>query len=218
MISAVIFDMDDLMINSYPVHIMAANGALKKYGHSLSEIPEDIRKDFLGKRVIDSVKAAREYFKIPVTAEELYTEREKIFLELIKDKLEPMPGLFRIIETLEKEKIDMAIGSSGTMNYIKLVLEKLKLSDKFKIIVSGEDVEKGKPDPATFLIASERLGKKPEECLVIEDATNGIVAAKRAGMKAIGVENPYTPKQDLSKADMIVESLGKITTDIIREL
>ena len=218
MISAVIFDMDDLMINSYPVHIRAADEALKKYGHSLSEIPENIRRGFLGKPVMDSVKAVIEYFKLQVTTEELYAEREKIFLELIKDRIEPMPGLFKIIEILEKEKMDTAIGSSGTRDYIKLVLEKLNLSDKFKIIVSCEDVEKGKPDPGVFLTAAERLDKMPEECLVLEDATNGIEAAKKAGMKAIGVRNPYTLKQDLSKADIVVESLDEITAEMIRGL
>ncbi len=218
MIRAVIFDMDDLMINSYPVHILAAEEALKKYGHSLAEMPENIRRGFLGKRVIDSVKAAREYFKLPVSTEELYSEREKIFLGLIRNKIEPMPGLFRIIEMLEKEKLDMAIGSSGTRDYIGLVLEQLNLNDKFKIIVSGEDVEKGKPDPAVFLLSAERLRRMPEECLVLEDATNGIEAAKKAGMGVIGVRNPYTLKQDLSKADLIVESLDKITADMIRGL
>jgi HAD superfamily hydrolase (TIGR01509 family) len=218
MIKAVIFDMDDLMINSYPIHNLTNDAMLNRYGHKLSEVPEDIRRRFLGKRVIDGITQMKDYFKIDKGVEELYAEREKIFLRLIKNKIEPMPGLFRIIETLEKEKIDMAIGSSGTRDYIELVLEKLKLSDRFKIIVSGEDVEKGKPDPAAFLIAAERLNKMPEECLVLEDATNGVEAAKAAGMKVIGVRNPYTLKQNLSDADIIVDSLDEITAEMIRGL
>jgi len=218
MIKAVIFDMDDLMINSDPVHILAHNKFLKRYGYSLSSMPEKIRNESVGKRIIDDIAVMKDYFNIEKNAEELFSERHKIFMELIEKKLEPMPGLFELINILEKEKLDLAIGSSGTRDYINLVLKKINLNDKFKAIVSGEDVKNGKPDPEVFLLAAKRLDRHPEECLVLEDATNGIAAARNADMRVIAVESPYTLKQDLSKADLVVDSLDKITIEMIKGL
>lgn len=216
MIKAVIFDMDDLMINSYPIHILADDELLKHYGHNLSEISEKTRRESIGKRVIDDIVMVIEYFKIEKAVEELFSERQKIFFELIKEKIEPMPGLFKIIGMLKKEKYDLAIGSSGTKDYIELVLKKPNLN--FRVIVSGEYVKNGKPDPEIFLLAAKRLNMNAEDCLVLEDSTNGILAAKNAGMKVIAVRNNYTPKQDLSKADLVVDSLDKITIGMIRGL
>jgi len=214
MIKAIIFDMDDLMINSYPIHILAGDELLKRYGHNLSEIPEKIRRGFVGKRVVDNIAVMKEYFKINRSVEELFSERQKIFFELIRNKIESMPGLFRLISILKKEKFDLALASSGTRDYIEIVLKKLGLD--FNNIISGDDVEKGKPNPEMFLLAAKSLNRNAEECLILEDSTNGIAAAKNAGMKVIAVRNPYTLKQDLSKADLVVDSLDKITIDMIK--
>ena len=217
MIKSVIFDMDDLMINSYPTHILAHNEMLKRYGHNIYEIPEKMRNEAIGKRIIDNITLVREYFKIEKSVEELFYERQKIFFELV-NKIEPMPGLFKLINMLEKERLDLAIGSSGTKDYIELVLKKLDLKDTFKVIVSGDDVKNSKPDPEVYLLAAKWLDRNPEECLVLEDSTNGIAAAKSSGMKVIGVKNPYTLKQDLSRADLVMDGLDKITMDMIRGL
>ena len=153
MIKAVIFDMDDLMINSDPVHILAHNKFLKRYGYSLSSMPEKIRNESVGKRIIDDIAV----INIEKNAEELFSERHKIFMELIEKKLEPMPGLFELINILEKEKLDLAIGSSGTRDYINLVLKKINLNDKFKAIVSGEDVKMASLTQRYFFLLQKGL-------------------------------------------------------------
>ena len=90
-------------------------------------------------------------------------------------------------------------------------MEKFKVADYFDVIVSGDDVKRGKPDPETYLIAVKKLGIRPSQAVVLEDATNGIAAAKAAGCFCIAIKNPYTPKQDLSRADLALDSLADLS-------
>jgi HAD superfamily hydrolase (TIGR01509 family) len=104
----------------------------------------------------------------------------------------------------------MALASSSTQRVIDTVLEKLALVGVFDPVVSGEEVEHGKPAPDIFLRTAGLLEIPPETCLVIEDSANGVRAAKAAGMVCIGFRNPNSGAQDLSAADAIVASLDEI--------
>ncbi len=105
----------------------------------------------------------------------------------------------------------MAIASSSPIEIIKTVVNKFSFTDYFQVLVSGEEVEQGKPAPDVFLRTSEFLKVKPKFCLVLEDAPNGIRAAKAAGMRAIAVSNnPYYTKENFTEADEYVTSLEKI--------
>jgi beta-phosphoglucomutase family hydrolase len=213
----VIYDMDDLMINSSPVHV-ASWAALKKYGHSLDEVPKDIRSNFVGLRIVDTVKILIEHFKLKVSVEDFYRERQELFHRLVREKLEAMPGLRQSLEFFKRNDYKIALASSGTRDYIDFVLDKFKIREYYDAIVSGEDVNKGKPDPEPYLLACKKLGLSPRECVVLEDAANGVKAAKAAGCKCIGIDSPYTPLQDLSMADLELESLLEINKKSIAKL
>lgn len=218
MIKAVIYDLDDLMVDSNPLHLRAWEKLLKVYGHEFSELPESSQSKFIGMRVIDISQEIIKYFKLGIGIQEFYGKRVEIFLELVREELKPMPGLIQSIKLLKEKNYKLAIASSGAKKYINLVISKFQLGGIFDIIVTGDDVHKGKPNPETYTTACKKLNILPEDCVVLEDATVGIMAAKSAGCKCIGVKNPHTPPQDLSKADLILSNLKELTTDIINKL
>lgn len=219
MIQAILFDLDDLMVNSAPLHIEASRRVFKRIGVDITELPYDEVVGYFGKRVSEIIELIAGYFKLEdkIDINDLIKEREKIFLEIIQKDLEPMPGLFELIELLRPLDIRKVVASSGTKIYIKEVLKKFELEDFFEEIVSGDMVEKGKPDPEVFLKAAEIIGIDPSKCLVLEDSTHGIEAAKKAGMFCVGVDNQLSPyKQDLSLADKAVDSLDKIDMKLLK--
>lgn len=215
MIRAVIYDLDDLMVNSHLLHVEASERVFKKYKISQKSLPEHIRSGFIGMRVSDILRELIKIYNLKVNFEKVYKEREKILLDLVGEKLRPMPGLFESLKLLKKSAIAIAIASSGTKKYIKTVLLKFNISGYFDVIVSGDDVKLGKPNPETYIVTCKKLGLKPEEVLVLEDATKGIKAAKLAKCKCIAVSSKYTPKQDLSEADFEIKSLRDLNLNLI---
>ena len=209
-IKAVIYDMDDLMVNSGPLHTQSWNMSLKSYGRSIDELPESVRSDFVGKRIIDVEKSIIKELNLGTTLEEFNEEVSKAFLKLVREKLEAFPGLLDSLKFFKDRGLRIGLASSGTREYIGIVLDKFKIREYFDVIVSGEDVKTGKPDPMIYALASERLGVEPGKCVVLEDAKNGIEAAKSAGCKCIGVIDLNELPQDFSKADMILNSLEEV--------
>ncbi|OGD95032.1 hypothetical protein A3B52_03240, partial [Candidatus Curtissbacteria bacterium RIFCSPLOWO2_01_FULL_41_28] len=189
MIKAVIYDMDDLMVNSYALHIEASDRVFQRHGVDQKKVPEHIRAGLVGMRVSDILKYLVDYLKLDVNLENLQEKRSAIFLDLVNKNLKTMPGLLQSLKLFKKNKFKIALASSGTKKYINVVLAKFKIADYFDVIVSGDDIKRGKPDPEIFSVAVKKLGLKPEETLVLEDATNGIEAAKSAGCKCIAVIN-----------------------------
>jgi len=112
----------------------------------------------------------------------------------------------------------MAIASSNNRRIVDAVVKRFGLDKYMKFIISGEEVKKGKPDPEIFLTTATKIGANPKVCLVIEDAENGVKAAKAAGMKCIGFKNKDSGKQDLSEADLNISNFNEIDLNIIKGL
>lgn len=218
MIKGIIYDMDDLMINSYPLHMNAFQVLLKQYGHSIYEIPSDIRTSFIGMRIIDIAENIIKNLKLNVKVNDFYKKRTEIFLKLVKKELKLMDGLMYSLKLFKKNNYRIGLASSGTKEYIDIVLNKFNLHSYFDVIISGDDVKKGKPDPEVYLVAVKKLGLNPRECVALEDATTGIESAKNAGCKCIAVVNKLTPPQDLSKADIVLNSLKELKIEMVRKL
>lgn len=212
MIKTVIYDMDDLMVNSNPLHIRASEKVFSEYGIDLEKIPQDVRAGFIGMRVTDILRFVVNYFNADLEFEKLRKQRSKIFLSLAAKELKVMPGFLQSLKFFKKNKFKIALASSATKEYINLVLKKFKLGKYFDVIVSGDDVKFGKPDPETYSVACEKLKVRPTEVIVLEDATKGIKAAKTAGCICIAVKNPYTLKQNLSEADLTINSLEDLNS------
>lgn len=218
MIKAVIYDMDGLFVDSEALHVKCWVIFLSKYGHDINDVPGEMRGAVAGMRVIDYIRDLVKIFDFKKNPEELYEEREKIWIEIAKEELGLMPGAMESLDFFKSRGFRIAIASSGSRDYISAVLEKFSLRKYFDVVVTGDDVKKGKPDPEPYLVTVEKLGLKPEECLVLEDAEKGVRSAKDAGCICIGIDNPDTPPQDLSKADLVMDSLEEITPEIISSL
>jgi HAD superfamily hydrolase (TIGR01509 family) len=132
-------------------------------------------------------------------------ERDLKFKTLDEKKLVPTQGVEDLLNRLKSENATLAIASSSIKNNIDLILQKLNLVSFFDLVVSGEEVPKGKPEPDIFLKVSNHFSRQPQDCVVIEDSTNGVLAAKAAGMVCLAYYNPHSGKQDLSKADLIFD-------------
>lgn len=217
-IKCIIYDLDDLMVNSEPLHTESLETVLNKLGYSYNNLPKKLLSKFVGMRIIDILREIIKYLKLNENAEDLQKKKNEIFFKLVKEKLELMPGVQESIILFRNSNLRLALASSGIKEYINLVLFKFGLVNIFNVIVSGDDVKIGKPDPETYLVTCSKLNLEPEECIVLEDATSGIEAAKRAGCKCIAVKNPNTPSQNLSKADYILNNLGEISLEIIKSL
>ena len=123
-----------------------------------------------------------------------------------------------MVANLNKQGFLLALASSSPHVQIDYILNKFELKRYFHTIVSGEDVEAGKPHPEIFLKAAELVGARPDSCVVIEDSYHGVTAAKKANMKCIGFINPNSGNQDLSQADMLISSFKDLSAISINQL
>ena len=214
MLGAVIFDWDGVVVDSSAHHersweILAAKRGL--------HLPTDHFKRGFGKKnnvIIPDLGWATE----PADVDALAQEKEEIYRSLVRDKgIEPLPGVRELLAALRAAGIPCAIGSSTERANLDCLLDMMDLRIFFDVIVSGEEVVHGKPDPSIFLLAAERLGAAPAECAVIEDALVGIEAAKRAGMPVLAVATTE-PLESLGAATAAANSLREVTVDALRAL
>ena len=210
---AVIWDLDGVIADTAPFHFQAWREVVESRGRGYTE--KDFQHGF-GLRNDDILR----YLFGDLTSEEIETlskKKEDIFRARIKDNIKALPGVLRLLEILRKEGFGIALVSSAPIENIELVLSSLDVGKYFDCIISADDVTKGKPDPQGFLLAAKRLGMEPNQCLVIEDATAGVQAAKAAGMKCIAVTNMH-PQEALAKSDLVTDNLEKISNEGIHRL
>lgn len=173
----------------------------------------------LGRGAHEYVKAAARVHNLDLTKEQLdkaVQYRQDLFLEVLKtEPLPPYPGVMELIEAgLSSDDFQVAIATSGTLEKSRAALEAAGIPYTKMVYVNGNDVKRKKPDPELFLIAAQRMGLDPARCVVIEDAPNGVQAAKAAGAKCIAVTNT-TPAEQLAQADMICDSLKGVTLETL---
>jgi HAD superfamily hydrolase (TIGR01509 family) len=210
-IKAVIFDLDGVLIDTEPLHALADKRIMKEAGF---DPPEDYFDRFVGwtnKAMWEQIK--KEY-PLSLAYEELTERQMTLKLGLLRETpYEPVSGIPGLLESLETMGIPMAIASSSPREFIEAAIEKIDIRKYFTIKVSGEEVELSKPEPDIFLRVAQLLKTAASDCLVIEDSESGTIAANRAGMKCIGYRNRNSGQQDLSRADLIVDTINK--TDIL---
>lgn len=213
MIKAVIFDMDGVIIDSEPVHLELEQELFRNLGLNISH---EEHLAFVGSTSYYMWDAVKNKYNLPYTLEELVeTDRTKYLNHISSPEgsVKPIDGVNELIKELHSCGLKLAVASSSPIDVIELVIRTLKLDKYFDILVTGDYVERSKPEPDIFLYAADKLSVEPHECVVIEDSYNGVQAAKKAGMKIIGFINPNSGNQDLSSADMIINSFK--SADII---
>ncbi len=210
-IQAVIFDMDGLMIDSEPLHKEAWQITLRRFGY---ELDEALFAQLVGLRTREDAVLLREHFHLPVKAEVLARQRNDLFLAGLPGRVKPMPGLRELIAQVRGCGLFSAVATSGERRYVDAVVRELNLDGVFDAMAVAEDVARGKPAPDVYLLAARRLGLPPAQCLALEDAPNGVLAAKAAGMRCVAVPNETTRSLDLSAADASLPSLSAVRRNL----
>jgi beta-phosphoglucomutase len=223
-IKAVIFDFDGVISDSEPSHFAAYNKVLADFGIQIKK--EEYYAEYLGFTDYEAFEDIQKRYKTNfkgLSLEQLVERKAEIFKELIGKGGHLIDGIAELIGQLKKNKIKIAINSGATAADIKIMLEDSGLADYFDVIVTADDVEKGKPDPEGYLLALKKLNGisdapiAAKQCVVIEDSHWGIVAAKKAGMKVVAVTNSY-PAGELKEADMIIKSVKQLKISDLQKL
>ncbi|MFC2124162.1 HAD family hydrolase [Bacteroidota bacterium] len=214
MIRTVIFDLDGVIVNSEPVHQRLES---KMFRELNLEITEKDRKSLVGMSAVDMWKYIRKAYDIDIDPKELLLHARKKYWYILEntDEVKLIPGVRDFIKSLKNHGLNLLVASSASSVTVNKVLDIFDLQMWFSGMVGGDEVINSKPDPEIFLKAASLIEANPLECLVIEDSTNGILAAKEAGMKSIGLQNHDTVHQDLSEADWVVDDLDDIELEVV---
>ncbi|HSW79376.1 MAG TPA: HAD family phosphatase [Candidatus Saccharimonadales bacterium] len=203
----ILFDMNGVIVDDEPLHMVAFNEVVKQYGFSISD--EVYNAYFAGRTDEDGFRLYFDSLNAPMPAAmaELLNQKAAAYQKLAKGKLQPFPGVIEFIKSLAADKnLTLALVTSSLHVEAETVLNAFEISSCFKALVTADDITKGKPNPEGYLKGAAAVNAKPEECLVIEDAPSGIMAAHNAGMKCVAVLNTYS-RDELKEADLIVEKL-----------
>lgn len=202
----VIFDLDGVLVDTGWAHRQSWYDLAEKEGFSMTD------------EFFYSTFGMQNYMIIPmllgrdVASDEinqLSDWKEQRYREIIAEKLVPAEGAKSLLSDLKSEDFLLAVGSSAPRANLELVLARTGLQDYFDAYVTGQDVTNGKPAPDTFLKAAEKLSLGAENCIVVEDAVQGIEAGKAAGMPVVAVTTTRS-RADLHRADIIVDSLAQL--------
>ncbi|MBO7299849.1 MAG: beta-phosphoglucomutase family hydrolase [Tidjanibacter sp.] len=194
MIKGVIFDMDGVLVNNMAVHFEAFAAMAERYNLKAEEGADFSHLNGRGNDDIINALFPKELVALKGVAA-LAEEKEALYREIYAPKIQPQKGLHSLLEELNKGGIICAVGSSGPKVNVDFVLEKCNIAPYFSVKISGDMVTRCKPDPEIFLTAAEKLGLKPDECLVFEDALAGVAAARAAGMKIVALTTTHTLEQ-----------------------
>ena len=210
-IKAVIFDMDGLMIDSEPYWEKTTMALFAKQNKPYSPI---INEYAHGRGLRDVIEYFKREWGIVGETDALIAERKEMLYEFLLNDLSFMEGAQELIRAIHKKSIPLAIATSAHVKErTNEILSKVDLAKVFAVTVSGEDVKKGKPAPDIYLKTAELLNIDPSQCLVFEDAPNGVIAAKAAGMTVYGInkdEDFYSKLKEVG-ADEVFRSLKEVT-------
>ncbi len=206
MISTIFFDMDGVVSNTEPAHEKADAHIFKGYNVTLDERWKGIK----GMRELEVYRKAIDMYSIKgATPEEILAKKIQIFGKF-KEDIRLFSGLHSALAAV-KGKYRVALVSSSPRAIVEIVVRRFELEKYFEQIVTGDDVKKGKPDPEPYLKAAAEMRVKPGECVVIEDSINGIMSARAAGMKCIGITNSFSKEELLrAGADEVIDVMVEL--------
>jgi HAD superfamily hydrolase (TIGR01509 family) len=215
MLGGVIFDFDGVIVDSHAAHMKAWKAFLLSKGKTFDDADlsfvregakrEEILKHFLGELSPEQIASYG-------------VEKDKLFQASARE-LKLLPGFTEFLLQLDSAALPSAVATSGSRSRVEQTLGTLNLCKRFRTIVTGNDVERGKPAPDLFLLAAQALRIAPNRILVCEDAVAGVLAAKTAGMKCVGIA--ANGRESLLKqagADLVIEDFAHTRLDDVRRL
>lgn len=211
----VIFDWDGVVIDSSAQHERSWELLAEEIGKPL---PPDHFKAGFGKKNQEIIPGLLRWSDDPDEIRRLGDRKEVLYRELVREQgVAVLPGARELLQALKAAAIPRSVGSSTPRSNLDAIFAATGIDKLFDAVVCGDDVTNGKPAPDVFLLAAERLGLAPADCLVIEDAHVGIEAARRAGMKVLAVATT-NPLEALGLADAAVASLAEVAPEFLQTL
>lgn len=215
MLGGVIFDFDGVIVDSHPAHMQAWKDFLLTKGRTASNAElsfvregakrEEILRHFLGKLTPEQVASYG-------------AEKDKLFQERAGE-LNLVQGFAEFLLQLDAVALPSAVATSGSRRRVVQALEAFNIRNRFRAVITADDVARGKPDPTLFLLAAQALRVEPNRILICEDAVAGVAAAKSAGMKCLGIAangREFLLKQ--AGADLVIEDFAHTRLDDVRSL
>ena len=209
--------MDGVIVDTEPVHRYAY---YKQFEELNIEVTEAMYTSFTGFSTRNTFQTLKEQFQLTHEVEDLIQRKRSIFNDAFDTKadLELLEGVRTLIEDLHQNGIQLILASSASKVTIDRVFTRFGLHDFFTHIVSGEDFPKSKPHPAIFEHAASLSIAPKDNCIVIEDSTNGVKAAKAAGIYCVGYISEHSKDQHLDEADLVINHFKELSAKVIRSL
>jgi HAD superfamily hydrolase (TIGR01549 family) len=206
---AVIFDLDGVLADSEPWWNEIDAKLLSEYGVSYRG---EYHREVLGVSYRLAVEFYKKAFGLSASIEELMQRRGEIATEFFANRVGLFSSTKTTLERLREMKVRLAVATSSVSASARPFLDRHELTSLFEVIVTGDEIERGKPDPDIYLRAADKLGVAVHECLVIEDALSGIAAGKAAGMRVAAIpDRRFVDARDYEKeADYMLGNLSEI--------
>ncbi|MBX2827931.1 MAG: HAD family phosphatase [Flavobacteriaceae bacterium] len=216
MVKAVLFDMDGVIIDTEPLHRKAYFSMFKEVG---IEVDETLYTSFTGMATLPICETLCDVFSLEREPKELVQIKRYYFKELFRTdtSLQLLPGVLQLIQDYVAHGLTLVVASSASMENINRVFDRFDLNPYFQGKISGADLAQSKPHPEIFEKAAVMAQTPKEFCMVIEDATNGIKAAKAAGIYCVAYRSPHSTLQDYALADRVIDSFDEITYAMLKK-
>ena len=217
MLRAVIFDMDGVIVNSEPLHHKAYK---KMFAEFKLNVSNNLYESFTGQSTSSICKQLCEIFNLKESSNDLVVSKRKHFKIIFENdsSFQMIDGALELIKNYFNNNLTLVLASSASMINIDRIFKKFDLNKFFKAKISGADLKESKPNPEIFIKAAKMTGFKKEECIVIEDSTNGIIAAKSAGIYCVGYNSYNSKNQNYDNANLVINELGEIKFNKISNL
>jgi HAD superfamily hydrolase (TIGR01509 family) len=210
MLKAVLFDMDGVIVDTEPLHYKAYQKMFAKVG---IEVSSEMYEGFTGQSTYGICKQLCTHFNLELEPQELVQIKRNYFTKLFfdDDDLKLLDGVEKLINNYFDHGLTLVVASSASMFTINNVMKRFKLDRFFSNKLSGADLKASKPHPEIFINAAKAANALANECFVIEDSTNGIRAAHKAGIYCVAYKSEHSKNQDYTLADMLISDYKEIT-------
>ncbi|OUR90887.1 ABC transporter ATP-binding protein [Flavobacteriales bacterium 34_180_T64] len=209
MLKAVLFDMDGVIVDTEPLHHKAY---YKMFNDVNIEVSAALYQSFTGQSTLSICKQLIEQFKLQLGPQTMMDLKRAHFKYLFEhdESLALIDGVLDLIKDYYNNGLTLVLASSASMPNISRIFKRFALDQYFVAKLSGADLKASKPHPEIFINAAKASGHTRRECIVIEDSTNGIAAAKAAGIYCVGFQSPHSKNQNYTKADLVISSFREI--------